>query len=157
MPAPSSAFRPGSPDGQGSPGGAGPVRLIKRYANRNLYDTGTGEPTSLRRVEELVRAGIDIRVIDHETGHDTTSEVLVGILANWVGNSPTAVDISLLTSLIRMPDHLLSAMFTNDQRLEDLRVMGEHVRLLSSTIDALLRQVDLVEPAHSMKAAVLRR
>ena len=64
---------------------AEPVRLIKRYANRKLYDTGSGELTSLRRIEELVRAGVDIRVVDHDTGEDMTSEVLVGILGNSMG------------------------------------------------------------------------
>jgi len=52
---------------------AEPVRLIKRYANRKLYDTGSGELTSMRRIEELVRDGIDIRVVDHDTGEDMTS------------------------------------------------------------------------------------
>src|SRR6266542_730157 len=64
---------------------AEPVRLIKRYANRKLYDTGSGELTSLSRIEELVREGLDIRVVDHDTGEDMTSEVLVGILGNAMG------------------------------------------------------------------------
>jgi polyhydroxyalkanoate synthesis repressor PhaR len=119
-----------------------PVRLIKRYANRKLYDTGSGELTSLRRIEELVRAGVDIRVVDHDTGEDMTSEVLVGILGNAMGAGTIEGDTVLLTSLIRTPDHLLAAMFKDEQRTEELRAMGERVRLLSATIDALLGQMD---------------
>jgi polyhydroxyalkanoate synthesis repressor PhaR len=121
---------------------ADPVRLIKRYANRKLYDTGSGELTSLRRIEELVRAGVDIRVVDHDTGDDMTSEVLVGILGNAMGSGTIDGDTTLLTSLIRAPDDLLAAMFKDDQRTEELRAMGERVRLLSATIDALLGQMD---------------
>jgi polyhydroxyalkanoate synthesis repressor PhaR len=128
---------------------AEPVRLIKRYANRKLYDTGSGELTSLRRIEDLVRAGVDIRVVDHDTGEDMTSEVLVGILGNSMGAGTIEGDTLLLTSLIRTPDDLMAAMFKDEQRTEELRSMGERVRLLSATIDALLGQMDEVKPGGS--------
>jgi len=126
---------------------AEPVRLIKRYANRKLYDTGSGELTSMRRIEELVRDGLDIRVIDHDTGEDMTSEVLVGILGNSISDGTIEGDVLLLTSLIRSPDDLLAAMMQDEQRTDELRAMGERVRLLSATIDALLGQMDQAEPA----------
>jgi polyhydroxyalkanoate synthesis repressor PhaR len=121
---------------------AEPVRLIKRYANRKLYDTGSGELTSLRRIEELVRDGVDIRVVDHDTGEDMTSEVLVGILGNSMHDGTIEGDSLLLTSLIRTPNDLMAAMINDGQRTEELRAMGERVRLLSATIDALLGQMD---------------
>jgi polyhydroxyalkanoate synthesis repressor PhaR len=126
---------------------AEPVRLIKRYANRKLYDTGSGELTSLRRIERLVRAGVDIRVVDHDTGEDMTGEVLVGILGNSVGDRTADGDIPLLTSLIRAPSDLLQAMAADEERTEELRAMGERVRLLSATIDALLGQMEGEEAA----------
>jgi polyhydroxyalkanoate synthesis repressor PhaR len=121
---------------------AEPVRLIKRYANRKLYDTGSGELTSLSRIEELVREGLDIRVVDHDTGEDMTSEVLVGILGNAMHSGTIEGDTVLLMSLIRSPNDLLAAMANDEQRTEELRSMGERVRLLSATIDALLGQMD---------------
>jgi polyhydroxyalkanoate synthesis repressor PhaR len=131
------------------------VRLIKRYANRKLYDTGSGELTSLRRIEELVRDGVDIRVVDHDTGEDMTSEVLVGILGNSMHDGTIEGDTLLLTSLIRTPNDLLAAMVNDEQRTEELRAMGERVRLLSATIDALLGQMDQGggQPAASGPAA----
>jgi polyhydroxyalkanoate synthesis repressor PhaR len=139
---------------------ADPVRLIKRYANRKLYDTGSGELTSLRRIEELVRAGVDIRVVDHDTGDDMTSEVLVGILGNSMGTGTIEGDTTLLTSLIRTPNDLVAALFKDEQRTEELRAMGERVRLLSATIDALLGQMDEGEappPAPPPKPAAARK
>ena len=122
-------------------------RLIKRYANRKLYDTGSGELTSMRRIEELVRDGLDIRVVDHDTGEDMTSEVLVGILGNSISDGTIEGDVLLLTSLIRNPDDLLTAMMQDEQRTDEPRAMGERVRLLSAPIDALLGQMDQAEPA----------
>lgn len=121
---------------------AEPVRLIKRYANRKLYDTGSGELTSLRRIEELVREGVDIRVLDHDTGQDMTSEVLVGILGTSIHDGTLEGDTALLLSLIRSPDDLMAALINDGQRTDELRAMGERVRLLSATIDALLGQMD---------------
>ena len=117
-------------------------RLIKRYANRKLYDTGSGELTSLGRIEKLVREGVDIRVVDHDTGEDMTSEVLVGILGASMHDGTIEGDTILLTSLIRTPNDLLAAMDNDEQRTEEMRAMGERVRLLSATIDALLGQMD---------------
>ena len=118
------------------------VRLIKRYANRKLYDTGSGELTSLRRIEQLVRDGVEIRVIDHDSGDDMTCEVLVGILGKSVGEQPDPGDIPLLISLIRAPGDLLGAMFGDEQRTAELREMVERVRLLSATVDALISQME---------------
>jgi polyhydroxyalkanoate synthesis repressor PhaR len=140
---------------------AEPVRLIKRYANRKLYDTGSGQLTSLRRIEALVREGIDIRVVDHDTGEDLTGDILIGILGNAVGERPDEGEIALLTMLIRTPGDLLAAMFRDEERAEELRAMGERVRLLSATIDTLLAQMEgdaeSPAPARSKAAGERRR
>ena len=95
-----------------------------------------------------MRGGVDIRVVDHDTGEDMTSEVLVGILGNSMHDGTIEGDTLLLTSLIRTPNDLLAAMVNDEERTEELRAMGERVRLLSATIDALLGQMDQgAEPA----------
>ncbi len=118
------------------------ARLIKRYANRKLYDTGSGELTSLRRIEDLVRAGVDIRVIDYDTGEDMTGEVLVAILGHSVGERPGECHVAILTSLIRAPGDVLEAMFRDERRTKELRDMAERIRLLSATIGALLSAME---------------
>lgn len=123
------------------------VRIIKRYANRKLYDTGSGELTSQRRIEALVHQGVEIRVVDHETDADLTSEVLVGVLGNALAERPAEDDVALLTWLIRTPGDLIEAMRGDERRTKELRAMGERVRLLSATIDSLLHQMDPPAPA----------
>lgn len=129
------------------------VRIIKRYANRKLYDTGAGELTSQRRLEALVRQGVEIRVVDHETEADLTSEVLVGVLGNLLAERPAEDDVALLTWLIRTPGDLVEAMRGDERRTEELRAMGERVRLLSATIDSLLHQMEPPEPAPAKRPA----
>ena len=51
--------------------------LVKRYANRKLYNTETSRYITLKGISELIRSeGKEIQVIDNETGQDITSIVL---------------------------------------------------------------------------------
>jgi polyhydroxyalkanoate synthesis repressor PhaR len=60
---------------------ASPERhLIKKYANRKLYDTRTSRYITLDGIAELVREGHDIRVVDRDTGADLTQVVLSQIV-----------------------------------------------------------------------------
>jgi polyhydroxyalkanoate synthesis repressor PhaR len=54
--------------------------LIKKYANRKLYDTRTSRYITLDGIAELVRDGHDIRVVDRVTGNDLTPVVLSQIV-----------------------------------------------------------------------------
>ena len=60
---------------------SGPERhLIKKYANRKLYDTRTSKYVTLDAIADLVREGNDIRVVDRDTGNDITQVVLSQIV-----------------------------------------------------------------------------
>ena len=56
--------------------------LIKKYANRKLYDTQTSRYITLEGISQLVREGRDIQVVDRDTGRDLTplilSQIVVG-------------------------------------------------------------------------------
>lgn len=55
-------------------------RVIKRYANRKLYDTTTSCYVTLIEVAGYVRDGEDVRIIDNQTKEDLTSVTLAQIL-----------------------------------------------------------------------------
>jgi hypothetical protein len=56
--------------------------LIKKYANRKLYDTRTSRYITLEGISQLVREGDDIQVVDRDSGRDLTplilSQIVVG-------------------------------------------------------------------------------
>jgi len=56
------------------------VRIIKRHKNRRLYDTEESRVVTQDYLAELVKAGIDIKVIDNATGEDITLTVLGRVL-----------------------------------------------------------------------------
>jgi polyhydroxyalkanoate synthesis repressor PhaR len=55
-------------------------RLIKRYANRKMYDTRASRYVTLDGVADLVRAGDDLRIIDNDTGEDLTALMFAQII-----------------------------------------------------------------------------
>ena len=56
--------------------------LIKRYANRKLYNTETSRYITLKGIAELLEEDQEVRVIDNETGEDITSVTLSQILVD---------------------------------------------------------------------------
>ena len=67
------------------------IRIIKRYANRKLYDTRDSKYITLDRIAEFVRNGEDVKVVDNRSKADLTKVTLAQIIyeAQKSGNSTT--------------------------------------------------------------------
>jgi polyhydroxyalkanoate synthesis repressor PhaR len=61
---------------------AAPKHLIKKYANRKLYDTETSRYITLDGISRLVRDGHDIQVVDRDSGRDLTPLILSQIVVS---------------------------------------------------------------------------
>jgi polyhydroxyalkanoate synthesis repressor PhaR len=105
--------------------------LIKRYANRKLYNTETSRYITLRGIAELIEADEDVRVIDNETGEDITSVTLSQILVDSERES-RSVPKTLLSDLIqRGGDALYGALRRGvDDASEGLEELQKNVRRL---------------------------
>lgn len=73
--------------------------LIKRYANRKLYNTQTSRYITLKGIAALIEADEDVQVIDNETGEDITSVALSQILVD-TERSNRNVQGSVISDLI---------------------------------------------------------
>jgi polyhydroxyalkanoate synthesis repressor PhaR len=62
--------------------------LIKKYANRKLYDTRTSSYVTLEGIARLVREGHEIKVVDRETGQDLTQLTLSQIVLSEEKRGP---------------------------------------------------------------------
>ncbi|TMB43157.1 MAG: hypothetical protein E6J53_09065 [Chloroflexi bacterium] len=62
--------------------------LIKKYANRKLYDTRTSRYITLDGIAQLVRDGHDIRVVDRDNGNDLTQVTLSQIVLSEEKRGP---------------------------------------------------------------------
>ena len=78
--------------------------VIKKYANRRLYNTGSSSYVTLEDLAELVKSGEDFVVYDAKTGEDITRPVLTQIIFE-AENSSTGqnlLPIQFLRQLIRL-------------------------------------------------------
>jgi polyhydroxyalkanoate synthesis repressor PhaR len=107
--------------------------LIKRYANRKLYNTDSSRYITLKGISELVHEGKDIRVVDNETGNDITSVVLSQILVDdqrQGGETTQAVPGRILSELIQKGGDALYDVFRRgvDDAHENIAEFRESVR-----------------------------
>ncbi len=79
----------------------GTPRVIKRYSNRKLYDTGQSRYVTLLEVAEMIRAGEDVCVVDNDTKADKTDVTLALIISEELKTKPRAIPIATLRALIR--------------------------------------------------------
>lgn len=75
--------------------------LIKRYPNRKLYDTEAKQYITLEQIAEMIRAGHDVQVTDHETGEDLTTLTLSQVILDQEKRQSGFLPRSLMTDLIR--------------------------------------------------------
>jgi len=75
--------------------------LIKRYPNRKLYNTEAKQYITLDQIAEMIKAGNDVQVIDHESGEDLTSLTLSQVILDQEKKQSGFLPQSLMTNLIR--------------------------------------------------------
>jgi polyhydroxyalkanoate synthesis repressor PhaR len=79
---------------------AEPVR-IKRYPNRRYYATHTSRYISLPEIEQLIRDGSTVEIIDSQTGEDLTQSILVQIIAEMHPEKIALLPSAMLHSMLR--------------------------------------------------------
>jgi polyhydroxyalkanoate synthesis repressor PhaR len=75
-------------------------RLIRKYANRRLYDTVRSRYVNLADVRNLIAEGIRVRVVEQSTSKDITDSILLQIIGS-MSDEGTLLTTGFLTDLIR--------------------------------------------------------
>jgi polyhydroxyalkanoate synthesis repressor PhaR len=76
------------------------VVIIKKYANRRLYDTESSSYITLERLAEMVRQKREFKVVDARSGEDITHNVLTQIIMDEESRGQTLLPVSFLRQLI---------------------------------------------------------
>jgi polyhydroxyalkanoate synthesis repressor PhaR len=83
--------------------------VVKKYANRRLYDTDESRYITLGELTDKIRQGVDVQVIDAKTNEDLTQATLTQIILE--SKAARALPTQLLSRLIRMQDDALGEFF----------------------------------------------
>ena len=88
--------------------GEGPV-IIKKYANRRLYNTQTSSYVTLDHLAQMVKEGTEFEVQDARSGEDITRSVLTQIIFEEEAKGQNLLPIKFLRQLIRFYGDSLQA------------------------------------------------
>lgn len=104
--------------------------VVKKYANRRLYNTESSSYITLENLAEMIRKGRDFVVFDAKTGEDITRQVLTQIIVEEEGKGTAMLPISFLRQLIGLygedmqdlvPRYLEQAMNAFSKQQEQMR------------------------------------
>jgi polyhydroxyalkanoate synthesis repressor PhaR len=104
--------------------------VIKKYANRRLYNTAKSSYVTLDHLSQMVRDGHDFVVNDAKTGEDITRSVLAQIIFEEESKGQTMLPANFLRQLIRLygdtlqgfvPAYLEASMETFARNQEKMR------------------------------------
>ncbi|WP_375397050.1 polyhydroxyalkanoate synthesis repressor PhaR [uncultured Sphingomonas sp.] len=89
--------------------GNGPV-IIKKYANRRLYNTESSSYITLDHLAGMTREGRDFKVVDAKSDEDITHNVLTQIIMEEESRGQTMLPVNFLRQLISMYGDSMQAM-----------------------------------------------
>lgn len=93
----------------GENGEVSPV-IVKKYANRRLYNTETSSYITLDHLAQLTREGREFKVLDAKTDDDITHSVLTQIIMDEEGKGTTMLPANFLRQIISMYGDSMQAM-----------------------------------------------
>lgn len=117
---------------QGAEAAGQPPVVVKKYANRRLYNTESSSYITLDNLSDMVRAGRDFVVFDARTGEDITRSVLTQIILEEENKGSALLPTAFLRQLIGFYGNSLSGMVP---------------RYLEQTMSAMARQQEQMRDA----------
>ena len=92
-------------------GAAGETVIIKKYANRRLYNTASSSYITLEDLARMVRENVEFQVLDAKTGDDITHSILTQIIMDEEANGgQQMLPVSFLRQLIGMYGNSMQAL-----------------------------------------------
>ena len=110
-----------------------PERLIKKYANRRLYDASQSRHVTLDDIREFIVQGEKVRVVEDKTGDDITRLILLQVIAEQEQFGKPILSSSVLESIIRFYGNGLQDFMT--------RYLEKSVETFSAQQEQLQAQV----------------
>ncbi len=98
-----------SPMGAGPKSATSPV-VIKKYANRRLYNTESSSYITLEHLAAMTREGRDFQVFDARSGEDITHSVLTQIVMEGESGKETMLPVPFLRQIIAMYGDSMQSM-----------------------------------------------
>lgn len=98
--------------------------IIKKYANRRLYNTQSSSYITLDDLARMTREGVDFQVLDAKSGNDITHAILTQIIMEEEANGEQMLPVSFLRQLISMYGNSMQALMPHylEATMDNFRV-----------------------------------
>ena len=87
-------------------------RLIKKYANRRLYDSTESRHVTIEDIRKMIVSGAKVKVVDDKSGEDLTRAVLLQVIAEQDQYGTPVLSTELLEAIIRFYGNPVQEMLT---------------------------------------------
>jgi polyhydroxyalkanoate synthesis repressor PhaR len=84
--------------------------IIKKYANRRLYNTHSSSYITLEHLAQMTREGVDFQVVDAKSGADITHSILTQIIMDEEAGGEQILPTNFLRQLIAMYGNSMQAL-----------------------------------------------
>jgi polyhydroxyalkanoate synthesis repressor PhaR len=105
------------------------IRLVKKYANRRLYDVETSQYITLEDLKKLIVDGENIEVQDAKTKSNITREVLLQLVAEQEHSGQPILNEAVLKSMIQFYGHPMQKLASQYLEMSLNQLQGQRVRL----------------------------
>jgi polyhydroxyalkanoate synthesis repressor PhaR len=113
-------------------------RVIKKYANRRLYDTAESRYIALDDIRQLVMDGISFRVVDAGSGNDITRSILLQIIVEQEEKGQPMLSTRLLEQIILYYGDILQA-FAGTYLEKSMDAFVSQQKILQDQMEQMLK------------------
>jgi polyhydroxyalkanoate synthesis repressor PhaR len=114
----------------GTLGAMSKERLIKKYANRRLYDASQSKHVTLEDIRQFIVQGEHVKIVEDKTGEDITRLILLQVIAEREQFGKPILSTPLLEAIIRFYGNGMQEFMT---------------RYLEGSVDAFMRQQESLQ------------
>src|SRR5512135_3869853 len=103
-------------------------KVIKRYANRKLYDTQRSRYVTLDQIAEMIRAGEDVKIVDNNSKEDLTTITLAQIIFEEEKKQKSFLPLNAMRNIIQSGGERIEELVSQAQKKVTEKVTGVFAR-----------------------------
>lgn len=120
-------------------------RIIKKYANRRLYDTHESNYITLEALKELIVDGHAVQIIDAKSKQDISREVLLQLVAEQESAGTPILNETILTSMIQFYGHPMQKLASQYLQIALERLQTQRGQLSEQMLSIMQSPLELVK------------
>jgi polyhydroxyalkanoate synthesis repressor PhaR len=131
-----------------------PTKVIKRYANRKLYDTERSCYVTLDEIATMIKRGDEVRIVDNKSGEDLSAVTLAQIIFEEE-KKRSKMPLSVLRNIIQSSSETISGFINEKVTPTVERLQGEWKESVGRVVGNETKEGgDETEPRHILQSFV---